>query len=210
MKKIINKQYYVLIKNRGKTKKWRVAMIVEKSDFRLKDGRTAIVRSPKEEDVQNMLDFLYKSAKETEFTARYPEEYSRYTLEKEKEILDRINSSDNEAMLVCFVEGRIAGSCMISWSSNLKTKHRARTTIVLLREFWNLGIGTRLLQQIIKIAQDNEDIIQIELEFVEGNNRARALYEKMGFKITGIKPNSIRLKDGTLLNEYSMIREIKR
>ena len=50
----------------------------------------------------------------------------------------------------------------------------------------------------------------MELDFVEGNSRARALYEKMGFSITGVKPNAIRLKDGTLLNEYSMIREINR
>ena len=50
----------------------------------------------------------------------------------------------------------------------------------------------------------------MELEFIEGNTRARALYEKMGFRITGVKPNAIRLRDGTLLNEYSMIREIKR
>jgi hypothetical protein len=38
----------------------------------------------------------------------------------------------------------------------------------------------------------------------------RALYEKMGFRICGIKPNAIRLKDGTLLNMYAMIREIQR
>ena len=62
----------------------------------------------------------------------------------------------------------------------------------------------------IRIAEENENILQLELDFVEGNTRARALYEKMGFRIVGIKPNAIRLKDGTLLNEYSMIREIKR
>ena len=35
-------------------------------------------------------------------------------------------------------------------------------------------------------------------------------YEKMGFRITGVNPNAIRLRDGTLLNEYCMIREIRR
>lgn len=30
------------------------------------------------------------------------------------------------------------------------------------------------------------------------------------FDITGISPNVVRLRDGTLLNEYCMIREIKR
>ena len=39
---------------------------------------------------------------------------------------------------------------------------------------------------------------------------SRALYEKMGFRITGVKPDAIRLKDGALLNEYSMMRKIKR
>jgi ribosomal protein S18 acetylase RimI-like enzyme len=67
-----------------------------------------------------------------------------------------------------------------------------------------------LFQELLKIAEKNKDILQIELEFIEGNTRARALYEKMGFRITGVKPNAIRLKDGTLLNEYSMIREVKR
>lgn len=49
----------------------------------------------------------------------------------------------------------------------------------------------------------------MELEFVEGNARARALYEKMGFRITGVRPNATRLKDGTLLNDYMMVREMK-
>ena len=81
--------------------------------------------------------------------------------------------------------------------------------IALLREYWNQGIGTRMFQELIRIAETNENILQMELDFVEGNSRARALYEKMGFRITGVRPNAIRLKDGTLLNEYSMIREIR-
>ena len=60
----------------------------------------------------------------------------------------------------------------------------------------------------IHIAEKDPYLTQLELEFIEGNTRARALYEKMGFRITGVKPNAIRLKDGTLLNEYAMIREI--
>ena len=113
-------------------------------------------------------------------------------------------------MLVCLVEGKVAGNCHIAWSKQLKTRHRASVGIALLKEFWNQGIGTRLFQELIRIAEENEHILQMELDYVEGNSRARALYEKMGFRITGMKPNAIRFKDGTLLNEYSMIREIKR
>ena len=157
-----------------------------------------------------MLDYLYKSAEETDFVLRYPEECSRYTVEGEKELFERINSSETEAMLVCIVEGKVAGNCQITWNNRIKTRHRVSVAIALLKEYWNQGIGTRLFQELIKIAENNENILQMELEFIEGNTRARALYEKMGFRITGVGINAVRLKDGTLLNEYHMIREIKR
>ena len=185
-------------------------MIIQDIEYTMKDGRKALIRSPKEEDIQGMLDYLYKSAEETEFVLRYPEECSRYTAEGEKELFERINSSRNEAMLVCIVEGKVAGNCQITWNNRIKTRHRASVAIALLKDYWSQGIGTRLFQELIKIAENNENILQMELEFIEGNTRARALYEKMGFRITGVGVNAVRLKNGTLLNEYHMIREIKR
>ena len=108
------------------------------------------------------------------------------------------------------MDGKVAGNCGISFGTHLKTRHRAGVAIALLRAYWNLGIGTRMFREMIRIAEERPETIQMELEFVEGNTRARALYEKMGFRITGVHPNAIRLKDGTLLNEYMMIREIRR
>ena len=185
-------------------------MVVREFEYTLKDGRKALIRSPQDEDIQGVLDYLYVSAGETDFILRYPEECGKYTPEGEKALFDRINGSDHEAMLICLVEGKVAGNCQIVWSQGMKTRHRATVAIALLKEFWNQGIGTRLFQEMIRIAEENEHILQMELDFVEGNTRARALYEKMGFRITGVKPNAIRLRDGTLLNEYSMVKEIRR
>jgi len=183
-------------------------MFVSEIEFTLKDGRKAVMRSPKDTDIQGMLEYLYTSAGETDFIIRYPEECSKYTEEGEKALFDRINGSDNEAMLVCLVEGTLVGNCQVSWSHMIKTKHRATVAIALLKDYWNLGIGTKMFREMIRIAEENPDILQMELDYVEGNDRARALYEKLGFRITGVKPNAIQLKDGTLLNEYSMIRRI--
>lgn len=183
-------------------------MIIPEIEFTLKDGRTAVIRSPREEDIPGMLEYLYLSAGETEFVLRYPEECGKYTQEAEKVLFDRVNGSENEAMPVCLVEGRLVGVCNVGWSTGIKTRHRASVAIAILRDYWNLGIGTRMMGELIRIAEENEHILQMELDFVEGNARARALYEKMGFRITGVKPDAIRLKDGTLLNEYSMVRPV--
>ena len=185
-------------------------MIVQPFEYTLKDGRRALIRSPQDEDIPGMLDYLCQSAGETEFILRYPEECGKYTPEGEKALFDRINASDREAMLVCLVEGKVAGNCQIVWNQSMKTRHRASVAIALLKEFWGQGIGTRLFREMIRLAEEREQTLQMELDFVEGNTRARALYEKMGFRITGVKPNAIRLRDGTLLNEYSMVKEIKR
>ena len=51
-------------------------------------------------------------------------------------------------------------------------------------------------------------VIQVVLSFMEGNERGRALYEKMGFRLVGIRPDAFRLRDGTLLDEYEMMLKL--
>ena len=65
-----------------------------------------------------------------------------------------------------------------------------------------------MFEEMIRLAENRTEVTQLELEFVEGNARARHLYEKMGFRIAGVHPNAIRLKDGTLLSNYLMIKEL--
>lgn len=185
-------------------------MVIDDVKFILKDGREAVLRSPREEDVESTLEYLYVSAGATEYILRYPEECGKYTAEGEKKLFEQKNASPNEAMLMCVVDGRVIGNCEISFYRGMKTKHRATVAIALISEFWNQGIGTKMFEEMIRLAEEREEVIQMELEFVEGNSRARHLYEKMGFRIAGVHPNAIRLKDGTLLNNYLMIRDMKK
>ena len=111
-------------------------------------------------------------------------------------------------MISCIVDGKIAGNCQISFRTGMKDRHRASVAIALLREFWNLGIGTKMFEEMFRIARERNGVRQIELDFIEGNSRARHLYEKMGFRITGVQPDAIRMKDGTFVNEYMMLKRL--
>ena len=185
-------------------------MTIKPFDFKLKDGRTATLLSPRDEDINGVIEYLKISAAETEFILRYPEECDKYTYDAEKAIFDRMNASEDEAMLICLVDGKVAGNCGIHFSNKLKTRHRAGVAIALCKEFWNLGIGTRMFEEMEKLALTKPYVQILELDFVEGNTRARALYEKMGYKITGRRPEAICLKDGKLLDEYMMQKKLKR
>lgn len=170
----------------------------------LKNGAPAILREPRTSDAAQMVAYMKKTAEETEFLMRYPEE-CRLTEETEADFLEEIVASANDLMIVCEVDGKIAGNCQISFNRRIKTAHRATIGIALLQEFWNLGIGTYFFEAMIEAARAR-GTSQLELEVIEGNDRAIHLYEKMGFSIVAEKPNAIRLKDGTLLREFFMVK----
>lgn len=178
-------------------------MIYNEKKITLKDGRTAILRAPKIEDAAPMVQYLKDTAGETEFIMRYPEEVTM-TAEREAGFFEHLAYSPFDMMIVCEVEGRLAGNCQINFGNKIKTRHRASVAIGLTKEFWNLGIGTAMFEEMIAVARNREGVRHIDLEFIEGNSRARALYEKMGFRIIAVKPEAIMLRDGTLLNEYLM------
>jgi len=183
-------------------------MIFEETEFQLKDGRTALLRSPCEDDAEEMLQFIRKASGETDFLMAYPEEYDDFTLEQEKAFLNSNSNNKNGMMIVCVVDGKIAGSCQISFRTGMKDRHRASVAVALLQEYWRQGIGTRMFEELFRAAGERGGIRQIELDFIEGNSRARGLYEKMGFRITGVKPDAIRMKDGTFVNEYMMMKRL--
>ena len=185
-------------------------MIFEDKKITLKDGRTAILKKPCVEDAEKMLNYIKQSCGETDFLARYPEEWNSVTVESEERWVKNLRDSQSLLAITCYIDGEIAGNCEINFRGGIKTSHRATVSIAILKEYWNLGIGSALFTELIAAAEVRPETEIVELEFVEGNDRAKALYEKFGFKVVGERPNAFKLKDGRLLKEYFMQREVKR
>ncbi|MBR2718193.1 MAG: GNAT family N-acetyltransferase [Clostridia bacterium] len=173
----------------------------------LKNGQTATLRVPDPaRDAAPLAQYLKDVAGESPFVLAYPEERN-FTPEKEEAFLRAVLDSPNDLMLVCEVDGRIAGNCHLNFFGMKKVAHRASVAIALYKEFWGLGIGTALFEQMIAAARER-GIMQLELEYIDGNDRGRALYEKMGFRHIGSHPNAIRQQDGSLVDLCMMIKEL--
>ena len=170
----------------------------------LKDGRTALLRAVCKEDAIPMIAYMKACYEQTPYLMRYPDEFA-VTAEQEATYLERQLVSPDVLMLVCEVEGKLAGNCQLDLNRWRKTRHRGQAAIALLKDYWGLGIGTAMLKEMIEKARQ-EKLEQLELEVIEGNQRAIGLYHKMGFVCTGEKPNAIRLDDGSSLKELMMVK----
>ena len=183
-------------------------MYFASKEIKLRDGRSAVLRSPLPSDAEAALDYMKITAAETPFLLRTPEEVTLTTAEEER-YLFRVAGDPNTLSIFCFVDGILAGNCNISRKTKLKNRHRAEIGIALKKDFWGLGIGTMLFHEMIAAAED-WGLYQIELEVFEGNDRAIGLYRKMGFEIVSHVPNAIRLADGTFRKEFRMIKVLKK
>ena len=177
-------------------------MIFEEKTIILKDGRTAILKSPCVEDAEKLLNYIKKSCSETDFLARYPEEWTT-TIGQEEGWVNRLRSSPDTLAITCYVDDAVAGNCEISFRSDIKTSHRATIAIAILKDYWGIGIGSAMFEELVAAAQNRGTEI-MELEFIRGNKRAKHLYEKFGFRVVSEKPNAFKLKDGTYLSEIYM------
>lgn len=179
-------------------------MIFEEKKIVLKDGTNAVLKTPETKDAEMQLESIKTSCGETVFLSRYAEDWDGVTAEKEAEWIRDVRESENTLVIACYIDGKIVGSCDITFKNGIKTFHRATVGIAIRKKFWNNGIGSAMFAELIKAAKEHKESEIVELEFIEGNSRAKALYEKFGFKTVCIKPNAFKLKDGTYQSKVYM------
>ena len=130
----------------------------------LKDGRTALLRAVCKEDAVPMIAYMKACYEQTPYLMRYPDEFA-VTAEQEATYLERQLVSPDVLMLVCEVEGKLAGNCQLDLNRWRKTRHRGQVAIALLKDYWGLGIGTAMFKEMIDKARQ-EKLEQLELEVI--------------------------------------------
>ncbi len=183
-------------------------MIFEEKTIKLKNGQSAILKTPEISDAAQMLDYIKTACGETDFLMRYPEEWDGTTIEQEESWVKNLRESKYSLDICCVVDGKVVGNCEISFMRDIKTSHRAGIGIAILHDYWNLGIGSAFFEEMIAAAKAHGSEI-MELEFYEGNDRARHLYEKFGFTVVSEKPNAFKMKDGSYQKEFYMQKYLK-
>lgn len=180
-------------------------MIFAEKNVHLKDDRICTLRSVEVKDAEDMIEYLRIVSGETPFLLRNEDEVT-YTVEAEEQLLENKRNNPCEIMMVAEVEGVIAGNCgIVSNGSLRRVYHRCGFAIALEKQYWHLGIGSAMMDYAFCLAKEM-GYEQVELEVVDGNNRAKSLYERFGFKETGKNYRALKYDDGSYRDEYKMVK----
>ena len=168
--------------------------------FNAKDGRNVILRTPRWEDLDDLLE-LINSLVEEQAEIYITEKFTR---EKEAEwllkVLRRLEV-DEQFLLVAEVDKKVIASSAFQIQGGTEERIGA-IGIIVRKGYRNLGIGTEIMKTILEQAAFF-GLRTVTVNAFATNKRAIHVYEKVGFVQSGIIPKK-HLRQGVFINEVIM------
>ncbi|MEW8995533.1 GNAT family N-acetyltransferase [Clostridium sp.] len=170
--------------------------------IKLKSGKELLLRRPKEEDAEAMIEYLNIVGGESDNLLFGKNEF-RLTVEQEREHINNVNINDNALMLLGIIDNQIVSVSQVSAPNRKRIAHNSELAISVKKEYWSMGIGTTVMEVLIDFAKNHETIKTISLGVKASNKKAQHLYEKLGFEKVGVHRNFFNI-DGNYDDEILM------
>jgi putative acetyltransferase len=107
--------------------------------------------------------------------------------------------------LVGEVDGRAVADASVRRLGAMRVRHVASLGIGVHPAYQGIGLGRAMMEAAVAWAED-VGIERLELSVRGDNHRAIALYEAMGFERESLRPRFVKLKDGTYVDDWVMVR----
>ena len=158
---------------------------------------TLKIERAKSSDAQELLDYTKKIGAESDNVTFGPEGLP-FTVEQEADFIKSREAAKLSPFFVARYDGKIIGIANLDVVDRERLRHRGEIGISVLKEFWGNGMGSLLMQEIIKFALFN-NIEILHLTVRSDNERAIALYKKFGFEKTGTMVGEMKI-NGKLID----------
>lgn len=154
-------------------------------------------------EAKAILEYLQQIGKETD-NLTFGSEGVSVTVEQEAAYIAQLEDSCDGVMLLAKDEGKIVGDVSLMRQPR-RMRHRGELGISVLKEYWNKGIGSQLLCEILKFAKENRFEV-IDLQVRSDNQSAIHLYKKFGFEKIGMHPAFFKIGNEEITFDYMYCR----
>lgn len=167
----------------------------------LRDGREVLLRGARSEDAADLLEIQRQVFEEG--ISNVSDE-----LETLEERTDEIkNMGEGRLWLVAEHDGRVIGSLELHRSPPAFLHHHLFLAIELHRDYRGGGLGSALMTHAAAWAK-HQGYEFLRLGVLDSNPRAKALYERLGYREYGHLANFVKRRDGTYVGDAMMVLEL--
>ena len=166
-----------------------------------------LIREAEVEDAAALVSFLNRVSVETDFTS-LDGDGILLTSEEMAIFLNKQASWDNQITLLAFLNDKIAGLVNITADQRKRVRHIGDLFIVIGKKYWNNGLGSFLLEEVVEWAQASDILRRLQLTVQTRNQAAVHLYQKHGFVIEGRQERGAYIEEGDFIDVYLLGRLI--
>lgn len=144
------------------------------------------------EDAEALLEYLKCIGGETD-NLSFGSEGFPISPEAERSYIASLCDSDTSVMYVAKCGGEIVGNASFTAMTRTRLKHRGEIAVSVKKAAWGCGIGTRLIEALLRFAKSTAHTEIVSLEVRSDNTRAIRLYRKFGFEKIGTFPGFFKI-----------------
>ncbi|MDD1503143.1 GNAT family N-acetyltransferase [Lysinibacillus sphaericus] len=163
------------------------------------------IRVASQEDAEALLEIQKEVLAEETYLITTIDEFQR-TVDEQREWIQAKITNERETIFIAQYQGKIVGWLVFQSPQRKRLAHTGTFGMMVLNKYRGLGIGKRLIEKLLEWAEHNPYIEKISLGVFSTNERAIALYKKMGFVEEGRKINEIKLQDNEYIDDILMYK----
>lgn len=129
-----------------------------------------------------------------------------FTVEQERAYLEGILGSDRQIYLVAVEGDEVVATAQFNAYAKPRLAHRGEISIAVRKAIWGQGVGTRLMEELLRFVRETAGAEIVSLEVRSDNARAIALYRRFGFETIGTFKGFMKIDGQDVDCDYMWLR----
>ena len=160
----------------------------------LRNGENLRLREAEKKDGKLVVDYLNEVGGESDNLSFGKNEFY-LNAEREAIYIESFRKDVNSLFILAEINGELVAEGSLHSEKKKRMSHTATIGITVRKKLWNKVIASIILRELIEFAKNTDVVSVISLEVRSDNVHAIHLYERAGFKKSGIYKDYMKIAE---------------
>ncbi len=149
-------------------------------NFVIKNDQMLMVKEAQENEAGELIRYVYKISKDSSFLS-FDEGIDNISVDNERKHIRKCRNSEHHALLVGWLQDEVVGYLAFRSTMWQRLRSAGEFAFSVSKKNWGLGVGSHIMGALLDWAGKSKAIKTIEFRVRSDNERAIAVYRKLGF-----------------------------